>query len=120
MRNRAKCKLCESVIESLGSHDYISCKCGHISVQGGKRIAGDWVNFISVHDDDSEHPVEVKDKEPIIELPKHKPTREELLNMLDAMLENIEKLPPHAMTQPITHYDLASLILLLSSILRSD
>lgn len=120
MRNKAKCKLCECVIESLSTHDYISCKCGHISVQGGKRIAGEWINFISIHDDDSEHPIEVREKEPIIEIPKHKPTREELLAMLQAMYDSIEKLPPHAMTQPISHYDFASLILLLSSILRED
>lgn len=112
--------MCECVIESHGAHDYITCACGHISVQGGKRIAGDWKNFISVHDDDSEHSVEVKEKEPVMDIPKNKPTREELLKMLDVMLENIEKLPPYAMTQPITHYDLASLILLLSSILRAD
>ena len=120
MRNRAKCKVCESIIESMGFHDYITCKCGQISVQGNKRIALDWVNFISVHDDDSEHPVEVKEKDPIDEIPKHKPTRKELLDMLDNIIENVEKLPPHAMSQPITHYDFVSLVLLLSVILRED
>jgi hypothetical protein len=35
LRNRARCKKCYSVIESLNRHDYKTCKCGAISVDGG-------------------------------------------------------------------------------------
>jgi hypothetical protein len=32
----AKCKKCRDVIESKYRHDFVSCKCGAISVDGGK------------------------------------------------------------------------------------
>ena len=34
--NRAKCKLCLEIIESENRHDYVTCKCGEVSVDGGK------------------------------------------------------------------------------------
>lgn len=49
-----------------------------------------------------------------------KPTKQELLEMLDEMIKNIERLPSYAMLTPITHYDHCSLLILLSSILRSS
>lgn len=36
LRNIAKCNKCGSVIESKTRHDYQSCKCGAIAVDGGK------------------------------------------------------------------------------------
>lgn len=35
LRNRAKCLICGDVIESASRHDYVSCSCGAISVDGG-------------------------------------------------------------------------------------
>jgi hypothetical protein len=49
-----------------------------------------------------------------------KPTKKELLDMLDEMIKNVEKLPVSAMMVPITHYDYCSLMILLSAILRSE
>ena len=34
-RNRAKCKLCGDVIESKHRHDFVTCKCKAIFVDGG-------------------------------------------------------------------------------------
>ena len=34
--NKAQCKLCKDIIESKHRHDYVSCKCGEIAVDGGK------------------------------------------------------------------------------------
>ena len=34
--NKAKCRLCGDIIESKHRHDYVECKCGEISVDGGK------------------------------------------------------------------------------------
>lgn len=34
--NKAQCVVCGDVIESKNRHDYVSCKCGAISVDGGK------------------------------------------------------------------------------------
>jgi hypothetical protein len=44
IRNSARCKKCKDEIESVHRHDFVTCKCGAISVDGGKaylRRAGD-------------------------------------------------------------------------------
>lgn len=33
--NAVACKHCKTIIESLHRHDYVSCKCGAVSVDGG-------------------------------------------------------------------------------------
>lgn len=33
--NKIKCKLCGDIIESKHRHDFVTCKCGKISVDGG-------------------------------------------------------------------------------------
>lgn len=33
--NRAKCLLCGQIIESTHRHDFVSCKCGNLHVDGG-------------------------------------------------------------------------------------
>lgn len=122
MRNIAKCKLCSSIIESFHSTDYVICKCGEISVDAGESLkcyAKDWKNFLRIDDNGNEIQVKVQEEKTIDENIK-KPNKEELLDMLDEMVKNIERLPQQAMTSPINHYDYYSLLLLLSSILRSD
>ena len=132
MRNRAKCKLCLSIIESFHDHDYVSCKCGEISIDGGHSLlrasAKDFRNFLRVDDDGNEIIVKVvddntqsekntenkDDQQPI------KPNRKELLEELKGMIENIEKLPAHALSLPISHYDFVSALMLLSAIFRSE
>ena len=34
--NRARCKACGDVIESKSRHDFVTCKCGSISLDGGR------------------------------------------------------------------------------------
>ena len=46
-------------------------------------------------------------------------TKIELLDMLDDMIKNIEDMPPRAMVNPVTHYDLTCALLLISKILRA-
>jgi len=36
-RNRARCRACGSIIESRSCHDYVSCECGGIAVDGGRE-----------------------------------------------------------------------------------
>lgn len=125
MRNRAKCKLCSSIIESFHSTDYVMCKCAHISVDGGpamKCAAIDWNNFLRVDDEGNEIIVKVDKSNALNVDPfiNEKITKKDLLLMLDDLIANIEKLPQAAMTEPITHYDLCSVLILLSSILRSE
>lgn len=37
--NQAKCKKCGDVIRSKNRHDFVSCSCGAISVDGGSWYA---------------------------------------------------------------------------------
>jgi len=52
IRNAGKCKQCGDEIESKHRHDYVTCKCGEISVDGGrsylKRSARNFENFIDI------------------------------------------------------------------------
>jgi hypothetical protein len=132
MKNRAKCKLCGDIIESFHPLDYVSCGCGEISVDGGaayKCSAKDWNNFLRIDDEGNEIIPIIKDEsKPIDKWPEEhipgivyeKVTKQEALKMLDDFRENIEKLPSIAMSQPITHYDFVSLLLLISSVLRAE
>jgi hypothetical protein len=125
MKNRAKCKLCKAVIESFHATDYIVCKCGEIAVDGGDALrcsAQNWDNFMRVDDEGNEIVVKVKDETNVkpLDMPIVKPTRKELIAMLDEMIANIERLPSGAMTAPVTHYDLLSALLLVSEIVKSD
>jgi len=36
IRNKVRCKKCDMVIESKYRHDFVTCKCGAVSVDGGK------------------------------------------------------------------------------------
>lgn len=120
MKNRAKCKKCESIIESFHSGDYVNCNCGYISVSGGDGMycsASDWSFFVRVDDNGNE--IIPKIKEAKEEVAHGEPTKEEKLDMLSEMIKGYERLPQHAMTLPITHYDLLSALMLINSILRS-
>ena len=50
--NKARCRKCGTVIHSKSRHDYVSCKCGEIFVDGGedyyRRGAKDFKNFIDL------------------------------------------------------------------------
>jgi hypothetical protein len=36
IKNIAKCLLCGDIVESKHRHDFVTCKCGNLSVDGGK------------------------------------------------------------------------------------
>ena len=46
--------------------------------------------------------------------------KNDILTIIDGMIENIENLPQHAMMMPITHYDYYSLLVLMSSLFRTE
>lgn len=131
MRNRAKCKLCSSIIESFHQSDYVMCKCGEIAVDAGdsfKCYSKDWNNFLRIDDEGNEIIVTTEPSKyektsatkPETTSISSKPTHKELLEMLDEMRKTIQDLPMQAMTTPINHYDWASLLILLSALFRSD
>lgn len=112
------------MIESLHVHDYVECKCGEIAIDGGdqyhKTFARDYFNFLRVDDEGNEIIVTVRDHEgPLIEN-NPKPSRADLIEMLNKMAENIDSLPPHAKTSFVTQYDLYALITLLGLIFKAS
>ena len=51
IRNAAQCAKCGDVVESKHRHDFVSCSCGAIFVDGGKeylRGGGNLEDFISL------------------------------------------------------------------------
>lgn len=126
MRNRAKCKGCGDIIENKNTTGYVICTCGDVSVcidDGVFRAhLKNKENFLLVDDEGNEIiPKEaILPKDTIAESPDYKPTKKEMLEMLEEMRKRIESLPPDAMLAPITHADFCSLLMLLSSILRAD
>jgi len=81
-----------------------------------------WDNFLRVDDEGNEIVPNVQMAEAAI-VPREthsKPTKKELLDMLEEMIKNIERLPSNAMAQPVNHYDLVSALLLLSSIFKTE
>jgi hypothetical protein len=50
--NRAQCSVCGDIIESTSRHDWVSCKCGAISVDGGvdyQHCSADvWEHFLDL------------------------------------------------------------------------
>lgn len=126
MRNRAKCKLCGYIIESKHMHDYVECKCGAIAVDGGsdyfRAVANEWENFLRIDDEDNEIPIKVVEKgeqetKQDVKQLETPLTKEEKLKALDEMIKSYENLPPHALSQPTTHYDILSVLLLVKSLL---
>lgn len=130
MRNRAKCKLCNDIIESFHPTDLVYCSCGQIGVDGGfslRCMADDWRNFIRVDDEGNEIIPKVLEETVTLDLSladlkenESQPDKQQLLDMLGEMIKSYEALPQAAMSQPITHYDLLSVLLLFSAILRSS
>lgn len=59
LRNAIKCRLCGSIIESKSIHDFQTCKCGSVSVDGGLayiRRCGNIEDFdeLSIFSDEDE------------------------------------------------------------------
>ena len=112
MRNRAKCKLCNSIIESLHRYDYVKCACGEIAISGGlyelETSAKDYANFLRVDDAGREIPVEYKDPhEATTQIPEPPPlnTPRSLLNELKLRLDADENLPDQAHYKAVTNID---------------
>lgn len=127
MRNRAKCKKCNSVIESYHATDMVFCKCGEIYVDGGDALqcgAGDFSNFIRVDDKGNEIVVKVMEKDSekkdVNPLYSKKPDRNELIKMFEEITNSYDRLPQGAMEAACTNYDLHSCMFLILQILKSS
>jgi hypothetical protein len=101
-----------------GGNDYHRC------------AAHDWANFLRVDDEGNEIVPKVVDEnmpvdnglsdKKLLDEPLKTITKSDLLKQLDAMIENIERLPEIAMTLPISHYDFVNALILIQTILKSN
>ena len=106
MRNRAKCKLCNEIIESLALTDLQFCSCKEIGVAGGTTLyrtyARDYKNFLRVTDDDKEIEVVVKTKDD-----ENKPlSKAQKLEELNYFIEKLESLDSQALSAYASNYDI--------------
>lgn len=111
---KSKCKLCDEIVEKK-MNEIVSCRCGEISLDGVTKTVKcktSRENYVEVDGDGFEIISEMS-------VDKRKTRLEELLSMLDEMERDISRLPSDGMLQPINHYDMSSLILLLSTILKN-
>lgn len=117
MRNRAKCKLCDDIIESLALTDLQMCKCGEIGVEGGSQLfrtyAKNYDNFLRVKDDDTVIKVTVQKKEE-----KQPLTKEEKIQEIEYFIEKLEDLSPEALSAHATNYDILAIAYLLKLIIK--
>jgi len=126
MKNKAKCKLCNEVLESFHEFDYVSCKCGEISISGGsirmECSAKDWKNFVRVDEAGNEIPVKVIEKnQPLEKNENTEPlNRDQLIESFEFMVKNLENLPQNALSTPISHFDLYSFLIHIVAILKSE
>lgn len=121
MRNRAKCRLCNDIIESYHATDYVVCKCDEIAVsdgQGMKCAAKDFKNFIRVDDEGNEIITRVIGDTSLDKQPGEPPNRNELLEMLEGLIKGYDNLPQHALLKPVNHADMQSALMIIYAILR--
>jgi hypothetical protein len=106
---KCRCKLCEEILSPI-ENSIISCFCGEITLDGMIQ------KVICKTSADAYEEIDELGNVLVVRQPTR---REELLRMLDEMVKAYEDLPESGKLAPITNYDLASALLLVSSILRS-
>ena len=100
------------------------CNCGEISVDGGPAMrcaAKNWDNFLRVDDEGNEIVVTVlngSDVKKEIQIENSRPTKKDLLEMLDATANHLEKLPPDILYSNATNADILQLIMLISALFK--
>lgn len=124
MRNKAKCKLCLTIIESFHPTDLVNCKCGEIFVDGGSAMkcgASNWNNFLRVDDEGNEIQIKLKNDDQVKPLYNEKiSTKKELISRIEDVIASIESLPNHAMSSPLTHWDYINLLQLIKDIFKAE
>jgi len=125
MKNKAKCKLCNEIIESFHKTDIVSCKCGEITIEGGTQsylaYAKNFANFLRIDDEEKEIPVKFIGKDEVVEVVSapQKTSKTDLLDSLKHLIETYERLPEQVLRSPASQYDLYSVLLLVDELFRS-
>ncbi len=124
-RNRAKCRLCHTIIESMAIHDKVMCPCGEIAIDGGPLSPDGlrwleslhWENLIVIDDEGNEvNPTVVKkDGTKVVE--EMRGDKQSPLDMVNSLIARCESLPQDAMMQYLTQYDYLSLLYLMKAMI---
>lgn len=129
MNNRAKCKLCLCIIESLHSTDHVVCKCGEIELNGGEAMfsrAKSYDNFLRVDDLGNELVVQYKEHPSKVGGEDTHDDEEECITIADRieelhrMIESDLNLPEDAHIQRLTYADLMRYMMLIYDILKRN
>lgn len=108
MRNRAKCKLCGSILESFHEFDWVECTCKEIAISGGQVrfecAAKDWSNFLRIDDAGIEKPIQIQNKDKIKQIAPQ--VQESHLSSLSLYIDYFKNMPEIAMTSYATNFDL--------------
>lgn len=54
-RNAARCKICGDVVESTYRHDFVTCSCGNVSVDGGHDYLRRSIKDIDAYEEVSDY-----------------------------------------------------------------
>ena len=145
MMKRAKCKLCNNIIEIKNRVDMFTCPCGEITIdyitaQLHASIKTDKTN-LSFVDDDGNEILPKKEKEDLLNEEHIAPStwydvawidgksiseepnlgsRRELLGIIDCMIVHIDRMPQDAKYAPVTHSDFSELLTLIVALFRSS
>jgi hypothetical protein len=127
VKNRAKCRLCSSIIESHFMGDVVTCKCGEITVYDGAALRMECrniENFLRVDDLGNEIVVTYVDKQPDSQEdePIHKELegigKSDLIDFLDHKVKQFANLPDHVKLSHVTCVDLYDFMLDIVNILK--
>lgn len=130
MQNKAKCKLCSDIIQSYHSTDYVICKCGEISLDGGDAMrcyaTKDLANVIRIDDNGNEIIPKIVDGNNAtytslsdksvddLEL-----SSDALLDMLSDQIASYDRLPKDALYSPAMVTDMLSFMMIILAILKT-
>lgn len=69
IRNSVQCLKCADIIESKHRHDYVTCSCGNVSVDGGKdylkrsfKTVDSWID-LSIYEEEPTYKVTAKEED---------------------------------------------------------
>jgi hypothetical protein len=129
MRNRAKCKLCQSIIESFLPDEIIYCKCGEIAVCDGPALRM-WPfgspHFLRVDDVGNEIVVSHKEKDGESDgdkqtnRPNEHRSKADLIKDFENAIEYIDKAPNHEQYSFVTNAALCHYMKALVNILKRE
>jgi hypothetical protein len=129
MRNRAKCKLCQSIIESFYPGHVDTCKCGAITVFNGEAMDMAPFNsphFLRVDEIGNEIVVSYKEKgaegqgHEEADNPNEPLSRADLIKDFENAIEYIDKAPDHEQYSFVTNAALCHYMKALVNILKRD